>query len=313
MHAHLGLACCVESINYSRFLISDQKLILDHVGSVSYPFAYNESDLFSDENISSLANILKTKIIAEQSDFKNLSISIESNLATLKRISLPDNLDKEDENDQVAWDLSHSLIEPLDHYIYYKTDNSFKSSSITDYLTIAIRKSIIEAIRKLSELVDLDLTDVSINQLNTEIVLQNSVKDQTDGLIAIFKIAQSRLESTFLWNGNYYTSHYDRLLLDPTDGSSESEWSTKIKSKLKQMENLFEQMFQKQIKIEQIYMYGDVIDEKFLKSLQENVSVAVFRLDPLQNVEKSEKLINALPIQEESTKYVESIGVVLDQ
>jgi hypothetical protein len=313
MHAHLGLACCVESINYSRFLINDQKLILDHVGSVSYPFAYNESNLFSDENVSTLASLLKSKILAGQTDFKKLSISIESNLATLKRIALPDNLDKDDEKDQVAWDLSHSLIEPLDQYIYYKTTNSFKNDTFTDYLTIAIRKNIINAIKKLSGLVELELVDISINQLNTEIVLQNSMKDQTEGLIAIFKIAQSRMESTFLWNGNYYTSHYDRFVSEATNGSSDNDWSTKIKSKIKQMENLFEQMFQKQIKIEQIYLYGDLIDEKFIKSLQNNISVAVFRLDPLQNVEKSEKLINALPNQEESTKYVESIGVVLDQ
>ena len=313
MHAHLGLACCVESINYSRFLIDDQKLSLDQVGSVSYPFAYNESEFFSEENITVLANLLKTKILAEHDDYKNVSISIESNLATLKRIAIPDNLDKEDESDHVAWDLTHSLIEPLDEYIFYKTPNSFKTDIYTDYLTIAIRKNIINSLKKLSELIELDLVDVSINQLNTEIVLQNSVKGLTEGLIAIFKIAQSRLESTFLWNGNYYTSHYDRFVTDESGKSSDDDWPTKIKTKIKQMENLFEQMFQKQIKIEQTYLYGDQIDEKFVNSLQEKLSVAVFRLDPFHNVLMTDKLQSALPVQEESAKYVESIGVVLDQ
>jgi len=313
MHAHLGLACCVESINYSRFLINDQKLILDHVGSVSYPFAYNESNLFSDENISTLANLLKSEVLTEQSDFQNLSVSIESNLATLKRIALPDNLDEDDENDHIAWDLSHSLIEPLDQYIYYKTTNRFKNDNFTDYLTIAIRKNIVGAIKKLSGLVELELMDVSINQLNIDIVLQNAIKDQTEGLIAVFKIAKSKLETTFLWNGSYYTSHYDRFVSDAMNSSLDLDWPTKIKTKVKQMENLFEQMIQKQIKIEQIYLYGDLIDEKFIKSLQDNISVAVLMLDPLQNVEKSEKLKNTLPGSEEATKYVESIGVVLDQ
>jgi len=313
MHAHLGLACCVESINYSRFLVDDQKLSLDQVGSVSYPFAYKESEFFSEENITVLANLLKTKVLAEHSDYKNISISIESNLATLKRIALPDNLDKEDESDQIAWDLSHSLIEPLDEYIFYKTTNRFKNDIYTDYLTIAIRKKIVNSLKKFSELMELDLVDVSINQLSTEIVLQNSVKGLTEGLIAIFKIAQSRLESTFLWNGIYYSSHYDRLVTDETGKSSDNDWPTKIKTKIKQMENLFEQMFQKQIKIEQTYLYGDQIDEKFVNSLQENLSVAVFRLDPFHNVVMTEKLQSALPAQEESTKYVESIGVVLDQ
>jgi Tfp pilus assembly PilM family ATPase len=313
MHAHLGLACCVESINYARFLINDQTMILDHLGSVSYPFAYNEADVFIDENITDLANLIKSNIMAGQSDFKNLSVSIESNLATVKRIALPDNIDKEEENDLIAWDLTNSLIEPLDKFVYYKTINSFKNDNFTDYLTIAIRKSIINSIKRLSELVELNLMDVSINQLIGEIVLQNSLENQTAGLIAIFKIAKSRLESTFLWNGNYYISHYDRLLSDTTADSADNDLSTKIKSKVKQMENLFEQMIQKQIKIERIFLYGDFIEEKLIHSIQENISVAVFRLNPLQNIDKSEKLQSALPTLEESTKYVESIGVVLDQ
>jgi len=313
MHAHLGLACCVESINYARFLINDHTLILDHLGSVPYPFAYNEAEIFSDENIVTLANLLKSNILAGQSDYKNLSVSIESNLATLKRIALPDSLDADEEKDQIAWDLSHSLIEPLDKFVYYKTFNSFKNDNFTDYLTIAIRKNIINAIKKLSELVDLNLIDISVNQLNTEIVLQNLLKEKTQGLIAIFKIANSRLESTFLWNGNYYTSHCDRLLSEKVTDSADTDLSTKIKSKIKQMENLFEQMIQQQIKIEQIYLYGNLIEDKFVNSIQKNMSVNISRFDPLQNIDKSEKLKNALPTSEEATKYVESVGVVLDQ
>jgi Tfp pilus assembly PilM family ATPase len=313
MHTHLGLAFCVESINYTRFLKNDQTLILDHLGSVSYPFAYNESEFFTDENIALLVNLIKSKILAGQTDFTDLSVSIESNLATLKRIAIPDNLDKQEENDQITWDLAQSLIEPLDQYVYYKTTNSFKNDNYTDYLTIAIRKSIINAIKSMSDSLGLNLIDVSINQLVAEIALRNSLKDQVDGLIVIFKIAASRLESTFLWNGNYYTSHYDRLPLDSNSGSMDNDLLTKIKSKVKQMENLFEQITQKQIKVERIFLYGDNVEEKFIQILQENISVVVFRLDPIQNVEKSEKFQISVPSLEDSTRYVESIGVVLDQ
>ena len=313
MHAHLGLAFCVESINYTRFLKNDQALILDHLGSVSYPFAYNESELFKDENIALLANLIKSKILAGQTDFTDLSVSMESNLATLKRIPIPDNLDRQEESEQITWDLAQSLIEPLDQYVYYKTTNSFENDNYTDYLTIAIRKSIINAIKSMSDSLGLNLIDVSINQLVAEIALRNSLKDQVDGLIVIFKIAASRLESTFLWNGNYYTSHYDRIPLDSISGSTDNDMLTKIKSKVKQMENLFEQITQKQIKVERIFLYGDNIEEKFIQSLQENISVAEFRLNPIQNVEKSEKFQIAVPSLEESTRYVESIGVVLDQ
>ena len=313
MHAHLGLAFCVESIKYTRFLKNDQTLILDHLGSVSYPFAYNEAEFFTDEKISLLINLIKSKILVSQDDFKDLSVSIESNLATMKRIALPNDLDKREEEEQIGWDLAQSLIEPLDQYVYFKTINGFENDNYVDYLTIAIRKTIINAFKKMSNSLGLNLIDISINQLVAEISLRNNLKDQTDGLIAIFKISTSRLESTFLWNGNFYNSNYERLLTDTDSDVMRNDLLTKIKSKVKQMENLFEQILQKQTKIEQIFLYGDKIEEKIINSVKENISVDVTRLDPLQNIEKSEKLMIALPSMEESTKYVESIGVVLDQ
>ena len=313
MYAHLGLAFCVESIKYARFLINDQSLVLDQLGSVPYPFVYNESEFFEDESISRLVNLINSKILTGHDDFKNLSVSIESNLATLKRIALPDNLDKQEENEQIAWDLAQSLLEPLDQYIYFKTVNNFENDKYKDYLTIAIRKKIIDSMKRMSVSLNLNLIDLSINQLVTEIVLRNYLKNQIEGLIALFKIGTSRLESTFFWEGNFYASHYERALLDVNSGSMRNELLMKIKSKVKQMENLFEQITQKQVKIERIFLYGDWIEEKFINTLKENTSIIVFRLDPLENLEKSEKLLTAPPSPEESTKYVESIGVVLDQ
>jgi len=313
MHAHLGLAFCVESIKYTRFLKDDQTLILDHLGSVSYPFAYNEADFFTDENISLLVELINSKILSGHDDYKDLSVSIESNLSTMKRIALPENLDKQEEEDHIIWDLTQSLIDPLDQYVYFKTVNSFENENYKDYLTIVIRKKIINAIKIMSDGLGLNLVDVSINQLVSEIALHNYLKDETDGLIAIFKITASRLESTFFWNGNFYSSHYERLLIEDNTDLMGNDLLTKIKSKVKQMENLFEQMTQKQIKIEQIFLYGDTIEEKFINLIKKNMSLVVFRLNPFQNIKKSEKLLIALPSPEESTKYVESIGVVLDQ
>jgi len=295
MHAHLGLAFCVESIKYARFLRNDQTLILDHLGSVSYPFAYNESEFFTSENISLLVTLINSKILSDQHDFKDLSVSIESNLATMKRIALPDNLDKQEEDEQITWDLAQSLIEPLDQYIYFKTINIFENDNYKDYLTIAIRKNIINSIKRMSELLNLNLIDVSINQLVAEIALRNFLKDQTEGLIACFKIGVSRLESTFFWDGNFYTSHYERSLLDVSSVSMRNELLTKIKSKVKQMENLFAQMTQKQIKIERIFLYGDSVEEKFINSLKENISVVVFRLNPLKNIDSIIKDSSFIP------------------
>ena len=86
-----------------------------------------------------------------------------------------------------------------------------------------------------------------------------------------------------------------------------------IRSKLKQMEILFEQYLQREIRVSTIYLYGNHIADGFLQTLEKSLSVISLRLNPLQNVDKTEGMEKNLPALEEVTKYVESIGVVLDQ
>ena len=116
-----------------------------------------------------------------------------------------------------------------------------------------------------------------------------------------------------MWNGNYYLSHYDRILENYQTETYNENLVNNIKAKIKQMENLFEQFTHTQTKVNRIFLYGDMIEDSFMQLIHKNISVIAFRLNPLKNIEKSEKLQNALPEMEKTTRYVESIGVVLDQ
>lgn len=313
MSPHIGLAFCVDKIYYAGFIPSDRSLALDRLGTLSYPFRYDEPELFSEESLSSLVNLIKSNLVTEQDYGANLSISIESNLASLKRISLPDGFSDSEEKEHIIWDLSQSLLDPIEEYVFYKTENVFETYNRKDFLTIAIKKDIVAFFKKLSTETGLTLVDVSINQLVAEIVLQNFLQDQADGLVLLFKVGSNKLESTYLWNGCFYSYHYERLV----DSSQSEEYTDillkNIRLKIKQMENLLEQYKQKEVKVSRVFVYGDNIDDALLSFIQKNLNVVPMRLNPLQNIDKSERITTALPSLEEATKYVETIGVVLDQ
>lgn len=313
MHVHIGLAFCVENIYYAGFLKNDQTLILDQVGSIPYPFYYKESDFIDEDKIPQLAQHIKSNINLTPSDHYDISISIESNLAIVKRIAFPENFNQAEEKEHIAWDLAQSIIEPIDHYSFFKTVNYFDFENYRDYLIIAIRKKVMRFFYGLCDHMNMSLVDLSINQLLPELILRNAVDNKQEGLIGIFKIGKTRLESTFIWNGNYYSSEYERITNTAKDvGASESHL-TGIKNKIKRMENLFEQLTRNPTTINHIFLYGDNIDNRFIQMLQKNISVVAFRLNPFQNIDKSERLQNTLPSEEEATRYVESIGIVLDQ
>ncbi len=313
MHAHIGLAFCVENIYYAGFLKNDQALILDQVGSIPYPFSYKESDFLSEDKIPQLVNHIKSKIQIDPSDNCEISISIESNLAVIKRIALPENFNQQEEKEHIAWDLSQSLIEPIDQYAFFKTVNYFDCENYRDYLTIAIRKDIVRFFNSLSDQLGMNLVDLSINQLVSELTLRNILQSKIEGLIGLFKIGKTRLESTFIWNGDYYTSHYERIKNSSATINLSENHLAKIIEKIKQMETLFEQLTNNPTTVGRIFLYGENIEDSFIQLLQKNISVVAFRLNPLQNIVKSEKFENALPSVEEATRYVESIGIVLDR
>jgi hypothetical protein len=160
---------------------------------------------------------------------------------------------------------------------------------------------------------NLNLFDISINQLVAEMTLRNLLSDRVQGLIALFKITPMRLESTFLWNGNFYTSNYERIPEFFRFGDTFDFIFTKIKAKSKQMENLFEQLTQTQVSVNQIFLYGENIEDKLIQFIQQNMTANILRLNPLQNIRQSENFQNRSPALDDMTNYVESIGVVLDQ
>ncbi|TFH02841.1 MAG: hypothetical protein E4H13_00780 [Calditrichales bacterium] len=313
MNAHIGLAFSVENICFSVFLRDNDLLLLERVGCVQYPFPYDEEKLINTGNIAALADLIQKKVLAGVENISDLSISIESNMAVLKRIALPDNFNQFEEDEHIAWDLSQSLLEPVDNYTYFKTDNIFETEALKDHLTIAIQKNIVTFLRDLSKKLGIELANISVNPLVAEITLKNVLENHGEGLIALFKIGSTRVESTYLWNGNYYISHYDKIPTENQAAPGNDYLHAVIKAKIKQMESLFEQFTQTRINTSRIFVYGNNIEDRFLQKLQENLSVVAFRLNPLQNIEKSEYLQNHLPSIEEATKFVEAIGVVLDQ
>ena len=86
----------------------------------------------------------------------------------------------------------------------------------------------------------------------------------------------------------------------------------RIKLKIKQIENLFQQFGRESAQVSQIYVYGENITESIVDLISRNISVPVNRLNPTTNLTFSENFQNKAPEEAELTRYVECIGVALD-
>jgi len=308
MKNHIGLAFSSEQIYYAYFRSDADAFILEKVGTIPYHNKYNEKTFFNSENAGRTADLINDYFSSQNITLEDLSFSIESNLTLLKRVTFPANLDEPGKTEHINWDLAETLILPLDQYVYFRSPNKYAFTGFEEELVVAIQKKIIAFFRQIVQLLDAHLVTLGVHQLAAELLVKNALENQIENLIILVKIAANHTESTFLWNGTYFTSHYDFMSHD----TGLSAYIELIKSKISYIESLFEHYKQPNILVDRILFYGDNIEDSFLEKIQKNMSIPVDRINTMQNLTVSETLQNTQIADEGNSQFVECIGIALD-
>jgi len=311
MENHIGLAFTSDAITIAHFKKSPDEKILNSLDRISYPFPYDESIFFLEENIVRLANHILNHLESIQIQPTSVSVSIESNLCLAKRIKIPLNYKDKEEANHIHWDLENSIITSLDDYVYLKTDSIYNHDNFKEVLVIALRKNIVEFFQSLVDFAKMKIMNLSANQLAAEICFKNALKDKTDNISLLYRISQDRLESICLHNGNLYMSNYEKIKLVSSRSPNEILLE-KITNYIKFVENYFDHAQESSSKIDQIYIYGLEIKEDLKSLLDKNISTPISTLNPLNNLNLSPELNNLLENSNNLSGFVECIGVALD-
>jgi hypothetical protein len=311
MENHIGLAFTSDAITVSNFKIDSGKRVLLNLDKIAYPFNYEESIFFLEENTVRLANLVLNKFESLHLEPSLISISIESNLSLVKRIEIPSGLNDDEEAKHIQWDLNNSLISPLGEYVYLKTNNMYDRNSYKEALVIALRKEIIDFFKRFIDFTKIKLNNLSTNHLATELCFQNSTQESKENIDLLFRVNSDRLESLCLLDKKLYMTDYEKI--KPVSSRSKDEiLLEKITNYKKKTENYFEQLFNSPQQINQIYMYGMEIKESFISLLSKNISSNISTLNPLNNISLEENFEKEVKDKDEISGFVECIGITLD-
>lgn len=308
MNSHTGLALTPEQICFASFQGETDPMVLDQVGQISYITPYGAGTFFDEKNIPPLVDALKSTFLDRGIDLKQFSVSLESNLALLKRVAFPPDLDKSGRQDHIKWDLGQNLNLPLSEYIYFPSTNIHRFKNIEEELVVAVPKKIAAFVKKLAAGLSSELISLSIHQLAAEFLLKSVLGKEPEKLIILQKIASDRVETGFYLNGNYFTSHYTPL----TYSKEFTVYIDLLKSKTQYIENLLMQYGEVDIHTDRILLYGDQVNEEFIQRMQKNMSIPVDRLLSLQNLSLSDAMKNVTLSDNDQMKYAECIGIALD-
>ena len=308
MNCHIGLAFTPEQINFASFLNEADSLVLDQVGQIEHFQQYSAESFFDEKNIPALVDSLNQSFRKFQIDITRFSVSLESNLALLKRVMFPANLDKSGRQDHLKWDLAENLTLPISQYVYFQSSNKYVFKNFEEELVVAVPKKIVSFIKQLATGLDAELVTLSIHHLAAELILQNVLAGQPEKLVMLQKLAHNRAETSFYLNGTYFSSYYEQI----PQSNEISAHIDRLKSKTSFIENLFGQYGEDKTLVDRILLYGDRVDDTLVGRIQKNMSVPVDRFNAMQNLNLSDSLKNLIDSDNEQMKYVECIGIALD-
>jgi len=313
MNNHIGLAFSSESISFAQFIKPDaaSSLLLDRVGVITYPFEYEAHLFYRDENIKNLGNLLFKTFPDLKSNNSTISVSVESNLATLKQIIYPTDFNDKEIDLQISWEIRESMPQPIEHYVYMPTLNLVEEKEVKKQLVIVIPRKIVSFISHLTDYLKISLNNLSLHPLSVEVAVQKNLKSRLSDLLGLVRLKKDHIETIVLQNGNFLYSFYD-IILKSDKLEYESLILERIKARINSIENLFQQYKFEQSTLEKIYLYGNPVADSLLDKIKKNISIEVDRFNPMENLTKSEEFKEPDLKMVPYTNLVECIGVALD-
>ena len=192
----------------------NEQQILHAGNQFAYPNISAIDQLFTSENINFVSD--KISSLKEEKKIENLSLvfSIPFNYSIVKKVCFPHESSKEQKKNQIEWELSANLSEPINSFKIMIVNENKSAPNYVEATVIAIDKKII---RMLSEIANDNNAEISRLMLNC-FAIENYITEEksfkTDINYYFLKNAEKYIEHHF-YSGKQYLLSY----IDPINGS----------------------------------------------------------------------------------------------
>ena len=276
-----------ESIMHIAYSLNGQ---VKSITRVPYPFAFSYESLFNEENVTALAEVLKSKINEEQGAELEICVSLPMNYVHIKKIALPTEADSSMIQAQVEWEFKNYLSGDIEQYKIINTQIEFLYETYREVIFVALKKEILKAISLLAEKSEAVLKKVvPVNYLVEEILTEDEKKNNA----LVIKLENTHINSQLFINGKYYHSYLDNAQ-DKTTETAQRLFEIS-KNRFMETENILEQLPFIQDPQLNCYIYGDGLTPPVEKLFKENFTNPVIKLVSTQK-EKSDSGLEAIQV-----------------
>jgi Tfp pilus assembly PilM family ATPase len=244
---------------------------------------------------------------------KDVGISLNSDLVLTKRIPVALGLNEDMINEHLKWEVEQFLIDSIDEYVFEYQKLPFQTAEGNPiFLSILVRKKIIEGLRTLIKACDLTLKDVDVDVFSIVRALLANYDLDASGTAVLVDIQRDGISFIFIRQKEYYFSH--RIPFNDTRAVSRSMDNSAILQLIqKELKRLvFGHNLGRRIEdLNAIYFIGNEAVQSISEELSGTVNVPQEIVNPFRRVAVSESVSQSQEFSRFPEKFVPSVGVTL--
>ncbi len=177
------------------------------VERIAYPSPFGYDEILSEKAIEFLSEQVQKRRGEDKS--VSLSVVLPLNYTHFKRVALPMESEKDLAQIQVEWEFKNYLSGDMSEYKIINTQTEFRFAGYREWLFLAIKKTVLQAISLVAEMNGLTLRQVvPVNH-----VLKKNMP-QLQNPTLVFKIDSKHIETYMFINGMFYDSYLDAISAD---------------------------------------------------------------------------------------------------
>ena len=278
-------------------------------GRTRHPFDF---EAFADKNMPRRFAEDITRLY-ETRDFqmKQAAFSLDSQMVLIKKLPVDNKLDAEKIEPQVTWEVEQFAISPISEYIIdYEPLGSNGTAANQDMLVVIVRKKIIEFLKEIFKNTDLQLKVIDVDIFSAHRALQLNYDYNNVEKIGLIDVGERKIHFSILKERKYFLSQDVTFPAIDKNQENRLDSTTRLISKELRRILLDHQLGKKVEDLNEIFLYGESVEDAVLEELQNNHDVRIERADPFKKIKLMAKAKENIG-EARTEPYMISVGAAL--
>ncbi|MFQ5823520.1 MAG: type IV pilus biogenesis protein PilM [bacterium] len=278
-------------------------------GRVRQPFNF---EVFSDKNMARRFAEDITRLYETQNlQVKQAAFSLDSRMVLIKKFPVDKDLTGDKLEEQIFWEVRQFAISPIQEYIVdFEHLNSNLDGHLNYMLVVVVRKRIVEFLKEIFRHTNLQLKVVDVDIFSAQRALQINYDYGNKDRIGLIDVEEKKLHFSILEGQNYYLSQDIAFPVNNSPMEMQEDTMTRLISKELRRIILDHQLGKSVEDLDEIFLYGEAVEDNVLEGLQNIHDVRIDRANPFRKVKLLSQAKEAVD-QARTECFMISVGAAL--